>query len=107
MLKLNLKKAPRRLELAQGVWIEVLPVTMPVVMRARQSDEVRELPGGLVPPAGAEDPGASGEEALAELDGETRQALAIAIAKGVARQVIVAWGGVLDDDDKPAPVAAD
>ena len=90
MLRLDLKKAPRWLELAPGVRIEVLPATMRIVMAARKDPEVRALAEGL-------------EEENTEAI-ESRGDLALAIAQAVARRVVIGWEGVFDEADRPAPV---
>lgn len=90
MLKLDLKKAPRWIDLAPGVRMQVLPATMKVILQARRDPEVMAIV------AGAEDD----PEAL-----EARTDVAVAVAQAVARRVVIGWEGVLDDADRPAPVA--
>jgi hypothetical protein len=90
MLRLDLKKAPRWLELAPGVRIELLPANMKVMLAARRDPTVR-----------------AASEGVEDLDDEALEAhgdLALLLAQAVARRVVIGWEGVLDEDGRLAPV---
>ena len=81
MLRLNLTNAPRWIDLAPGVRVEVLPMGTGLISRAQADlkaarDEADESPLGLP-----------------------------VFAKAIARHAIIAWEGVGDEDDTPLEVS--
>lgn len=83
MIQLSDAATPRWVDLGRGVRAHVLPVTTEVMMAARA--ELR-----------ADEPEADDADA-ADLRG-------VAMARAVARRVLVDWKGVADAKGKPAPV---
>ncbi len=81
MLKLNLSRTPHWLDLGCGVRLHVEPLTSALMMAARADPAVEALP---------EDAG--------------NEALALAMAKAVARRAVHAWEGVGDAEGRPLPV---
>ena len=81
MLKLNLARTPHWLDLGHGVRLHVEPLTSALMMAARADPAVEALP---------EDAG--------------NEALALAMAKAVARRAVLDWEGVGDAEGRPLPV---
>ncbi len=81
MLRLNIGREARWVDMGYGVRLKLAPLTTSVMIAARADDEVALL-----------DPG-SGQEAAA-----------IAMGRAVARRVILEWEGVGDEAGEPAPV---
>ena len=81
MIRLNLSSEPRWLDLGTGLRLQVAPVTTAIMAAARSdiaaSDMTEDLP---------------------------QEALAVTMAKAVARRVILDWDGVGDADGAPMPV---
>ena len=84
MLTLDLSRAPRWLDLGHGVWVQVVPLTTQLMVDARDHPAVAGLPEDASEPA-----------------------VALAMAKAVARMAILDWDGVGDADGKPLPVSED
>ena len=81
MLKLDLARTPHWLDLVHGVRLHVQPLTSALMMAARADPAVEALP---------EDAG--------------NEALALAMAKAVARRAVLDWEGVGDAEGRPLPV---
>ena len=81
MLRLDLTSKPRWLDLGHSVRLHVEPLTSALMMAARADPAVEALP---------EDAG--------------NEALALTMAKAVARRAVLAWEGVGDADGRPLPV---
>lgn len=81
MIRLNLTSEPRWLDLTAGLRLQVAPVTTAIMAAARSdiaaSDVSEDLP---------------------------QEALAVTMAKAVARRVILDWQGVGDAEGNPVPV---
>ena len=84
MIRLNLTNDPRWLDLGAGLRLRVAPITT-AIMAAARSDIA----------------GSDASEDMAQ------EALAVVMAKAVARQVILDWDGVGDAEGQPVPVTAD
>lgn len=80
MIRLHLSPEPVWLDLLPGVRLRLAPASSTVIAAARADPAVAAL----------------GEDA-------PHDALAVALAKAVARRVILDWEGVLDHRDAPAP----
>jgi hypothetical protein len=81
MLRLNLAREPYWLDLGHGVRLHVEPLTSALMMAARADPAVEALP---------EDTGT--------------EALALVMAKAVARRAVLDWEGVGDAEGRPLPV---
>lgn len=81
MLRLDLARSPRWLDLGHGVRLQLAPLTTGVMVEARRD----------VTAAGVTD----------DADAE---ALAVAMAKAIARRCALAWEGVGDADGAPLPL---
>ncbi len=81
MIRLNLSPGPRRVELLPGLILVVAPVTTAVMAAARAD-------GGM---AGLD-------------EASPREELAVAMAKALARRVVLDWEGVGNAEGKPLPV---
>ena len=84
MLRLDLKRKASWVELGHGVRLRCEPLTTPIMAAAKRDPAVTGLPAD-----------ASDDER------------GIAMAKAVARRVIVEWEGVGDADGSPAGVTPD
>jgi hypothetical protein len=82
MIRLNLSAAPEWLDLAPGLRLLVGPLTTALMVSARADPAIEALP----------------EDA-------TQEALALAMAKSVARRAVLDWEGVGDDAGNPLPVS--
>jgi protein-S-isoprenylcysteine O-methyltransferase Ste14 len=98
MLRLNLKPGARWLDLGHGVRIKVEPLTTQVMSSCRRDPAVLAINETHRKALEA----AETPEAIAE---DVRDDLALAMAKAVARRVVVDWEGVGDDNGKPIPVS--
>jgi hypothetical protein len=99
MLRLNLQKEPRWIDLAMGVRIQVLPVTTHAMTAAKRDRAFLEEMSRFQPEELTEE---AARQVL--MDTERGDALGIAMAKALARKVIIGWEGVGDEDGNPAEV---
>ena len=81
MIRLNLTATPQWLDLAPGLRLLVGPLTTALMVSARADPAIEELPEGASP-----------------------EALALAMAKAVARHAVLDWEGVGDDAGNVVPV---
>ena len=95
MLRLNLTRRAVWHDLGHGVRLLCGPVTSGVLSAARLDPVVAAL---ISPPDGASSPA---------LDGIRRDAVALAIAKSIARQVVQDWEGVGDEHGEPLSPSPD
>ena len=92
MLRLNLTNEAQWLDLGHGVEILVAPMTTALMMAAR-----KEAQGQIAVP----------EDAELSDEGFDTDAIALAMAKAVARIAIQDWKGVGDDNGFSVPVSAE
>jgi hypothetical protein len=81
MIRLNLTATPEWLDLAPGLRLLVGPLTTALMVSARADPAIEALP-----------------------EGATQEALALAMAKAVARRAVLDWEGVGDDAGNIVPV---
>ena len=81
MIRLNLTAAPAWLTLAPGLRLQVGPLTTALMVSARADPAIETLP-----------------------EGASQEALALAMAKAIARRAVLDWEGVGDDTGQPLPV---
>jgi hypothetical protein len=81
MIRLNLTAAPKWLDLAPGLRLLVGPLSTALMVSARADPAIEASP-----------------------EGATQEALALAMAKAVARRAVLDWEGVGDDMGQPTPV---
>ena len=81
MIRLNLTATPEWLDLAPGLRLLVGPLTTALMVSARADPAIEALP-----------------------DGASQEALALAMAKAVARRAVLDWEGVGDDAGNVVPV---
>ena len=81
MIRLNLTATPQWLPLAPGLRLLVGPLTTALMVSARADPAIDALP-----------------------EGATQEALALAMAKAVARRAVLDWEGVGDAMGKPLPI---
>ena len=81
MIRLNLTATPQWLDLAPGLRLLVGPLTTALMVSARADPAIEALP-----------------------DGASQEALALAMAKAVARRAVQDWEGVGDDAGNIVPV---
>jgi hypothetical protein len=81
MIRLDLSREPRWLDLGHGVRLRLAPLTTSLMAAARSDLTVTTLP-----------------------DGASNETIAVAMAKALARLVVEDWEGVGDADGNPAPV---
>jgi hypothetical protein len=81
MIRLNLTATPEWLDLAPGLRLLVGPLTTALMVSARADPAIEALP-----------------------EGATQEALALAMAKAVARRAVLDWKGVGDAMGQPTPV---
>ena len=81
MIRLNLTATPQWLDLAPGLRLLVGPLTTALMVSARADPAIEALP-----------------------DGASQEALALAMAKAVARRAVLDWEGVGDDAGNVVPV---
>jgi hypothetical protein len=84
MIRLNLTATPSWLTLAPGLRLQVAPLTTALMVSARADPAI---------------------EALSE--SASQEALALAMAKAVARRAVLNWEGVGDDGGNIIPVSPD
>ncbi len=82
MIRLNLTATPQWLDLAPGLRLLVGPLTTALMVSARADPAIEALP-----------------------EGATQEALALAMAKAVARRAVLDWEGVGDDAGNIVPVS--
>ena len=82
MIRLNLTVTPQWLDLAPGLRLLVGPLTTALMVSARADPAIEALP-----------------------DGASQEALALAMAKSVARRAVLDWKGVGDDAGNIVPVS--
>ena len=82
MIRLNLTATPQWLDLAPGLLLLVGPLTTALMVSARADPAIEALP-----------------------EGATQEALALAMAKAVARRAVLDWEGVGDDAGNVVPVS--
>ena len=88
-VRLNLKREPYWLELGYGVRVFVEPMTTSLMMQAREDvAQLIDLP----------------EDPEAEIGSNDAQRIGMAMAKAVARRVILDWEGVETESGRPAKV---
>ena len=81
MIRLNLTATPQWLDLAPGLRLLVGPLTTALMVSARADPAIEALP-----------------------EGATQEALALAMAKAVARRAVLDWEGVGDETGQPLPI---
>ncbi len=81
MIRLNLTASPQWLDLAPGLRLLVGPLTTALMVSARADPAIEALP-----------------------EGASQEALALAMAKAVARRAVMDWEGVGDDAGNIVPV---
>jgi hypothetical protein len=84
MIRLDLSREPRWLDLGHGVHLRVAPLTTALMAAARSDPAVTDLP-----------------------EGASNETIAVAMAKALARLVVLDWEGVGDADGNPVPVTAE
>ena len=84
MIRLDLSREPRWLDLGHGVRLHVGPLTTSLMAAARSDLAVTALP-----------------------EGASNETIAVVMAKALARLVVVDWEGVGDADGTPVPVTAE
>ena len=82
MIRLNLTATPEWLDLAPGLRLLVGPLTTALMVSARADPAIEALP-----------------------EGASQEALALAMAKAVARRAVLDWQGVGDDAGNIVPVS--
>ena len=81
MIRLNLTATPQWLDLTPGLRLLVGPLTTALMVSARADPAIEALP-----------------------EGASQEALALAMAKAVARRAVLDWEGVGDDAGNVVPV---
>jgi hypothetical protein len=81
MIRLDLSREPRWLDLGHGVRLHVGPLTTSLMAAARSDPAVTALP-----------------------EGASNETIAVAMAKALARLVALDWEGVGDAEGNPVPV---
>ncbi|MCW5716278.1 MAG: hypothetical protein KIS68_00455 [Bauldia sp.] len=81
MIRLDLSREPRWLDLGHGVRLRLAPLTTALMAAARGDPAVSDLP-----------------------EGASNETLAVAMAKALARIAVEDWEGVGDADGNPVPV---
>ena len=82
MIRLNMTSAPDWLTLAPDLRVQVAPLTTALMVSARADPAIEVLP-----------------------DDASREELALAMAKAVARRAVLDWEGVGDEDGKALPIS--
>ena len=82
MIRLNLTATPEWLDLAPGLRLLVGPLTTALMVSARADPAIEALP-----------------------EGASQEAMALAMAKAVARRAVLDWEGVGDDAGNVVPVS--
>lgn len=81
MIRLNLSREPSWLDLGHDVRVRVAPLTTSLMAAARSDPAVAALP-----------------------EGASNETIAVAMAKALARLVVLEWEGVGDAEGNPVPV---
>jgi hypothetical protein len=81
MIRLDLKREPHWLDLGHGVRLHVGPLTTSLMAAARCDPAVTDLP-----------------------EGASNETIAVAMAKALARLVVLDWEGVGNEAGEPLPV---
>jgi hypothetical protein len=81
MIRLDLSREPRWLDLGHGARLRVGPLTTSLMAAARSDPVVISLP-----------------------EGASNETIAVAMAKALARLVVLDWEGVGDEAGEPVPV---
>ena len=81
MIRLDLSREPRWLDLGHGVRLHVGPLTTSLMAAARSDPSVTALP-----------------------EGASNETIAVAMAKALAQLAVLDWEGVGDADGTPLPV---
>jgi hypothetical protein len=81
MIRLDLSREPRWLDLGHGVRLRVAPLTTSLMAAARSDPTVASL-----------------------AEGASNETIAVTMAKALARLVVLDWEGVGDADGVPVPV---
>lgn len=84
MIRLNLSNEPRWLDLGAGLHLQVAPITTAIMAAARSDIAVTDATEDMA-----------------------QEALAVIMAKAVARRAVLDWEGVGNADGQPVPVTAD
>jgi hypothetical protein len=84
MIRLDLSREPRWLDLGHGVRLRVGPLTTSLMAAARSDPSVTSLP-----------------------DGASNETIAVAMAKALARLVVLDWEGVGNEAGETVPVTPD
>ena len=84
MIRLDLSREPRWLDLGHGVRVHVGPLTTSLMAAARSDPSVTSLS-----------------------EGASNETIAVAMAKALARLVVLDWEGVGDEAGEPVPVTPD
>ena len=82
MIRLNMTSAPDWLTLAPDLRVQVAPLTTALMVSARADPAIEALP-----------------------ETATREELALAMAKSVARRAVLDWEGVGDEDGNALPIS--
>ncbi len=82
MIRLNMTSAPNWLTLAPGLRVQVAPLTTALMVSARADPAIETLP-----------------------ETATREELALAMAKAIARRAVLDWKGVGDEAGKALPIS--
>ena len=82
MIRLNMTSAPDWLTLAPDLRVKVAPLTTALMVSARADPAIEALP-----------------------DDASREELALAMAKAVARRAVLDWEGVGDEEGKALPIS--
>ena len=82
MIRLNMTSTPDWLTLAPGLRVQVAPLTTALMVSARADPAIEALP-----------------------DDASREELALAMAKAVARRAVLDWEGVGDEDGNALPIS--
>lgn len=81
MITLNLTNEPQWYDLVSGVRMLLRPLTTTAMVMARKDPSVDNLP-----------------------EDTSDEQRAVVFAKAIARQAVVDWEGIVDEDGKPVPV---
>lgn len=98
MLRLDLQRKARWIDLGHGVRLEVEPLTTAIMASARRDPAVTAI---FNQHRSVQDP----EAEMLDADLSARDEVGIAMAKAVARRVVISWDGVGDADGNPIDVS--